>query len=1139
MTNLLNRIEKLIRTNPQNTYRHNIPMMIRNIEKYMELASNEVWEIIQDYLIGIHSLSDLCEMKTGSLGYPNVEEFIAILEYATTDIRIIRFEEEGKTLEAYVKMLMLSSDQVTVLGLSIAGTLSACRSIHALMYSKNEFTITNYFTGDSKTYKTNRAYRRVEEIHNKVCHTFLLPRLSLVQEYNEACMEADANKRSHPDKIIISRSDNIEELAGQFIAQKYNLPKTKEWANLYLSLLPKDKWYNIDVIKTDMANKDKISAMYLSALKEEEVLSIIDQAIINGTLNVFSSDRTKLDESAKFTEGMTTEDYLRENAEFLSSKIDQYLKPLYDNKTFKKYLGMTNRICLPAQARAVMAMLYILKNGYSAFLTADMGCGKTQMALSLAYLMNQEKKDNGSSKGVSVLITAPAITIPKWAGEEIPTVLGSQHTIVKVLNSTEDALNYVRDVKKGKKIPKGMIEFVLVSTDRMKLTASKFISGAIWSNRRKYWCCPDCYQPIKSPKGKDGEAGILATWKDLVESPQHPPDTNDIDQARELRILGPNGLPKSFVRRYTPLIRQISCTCQLKYSKIKDTVDNKKKHCSLARPALKSRGEDRFKSRWMIAEILQKHLRSHFSLGIFDEIQQMKASNSGRGLSFHKLLRSCKKAIFLTGTLTTGVSSSIQATLWRSEPGPLIDEGFEHTTSKELWAQKYGVLERVTYLDNNVEGNAGRTTNRRAENIQIKEKPGIAPQLVAKHLLHKAVFVELSDLGLPLVNLREEPVIVDMDEEHAQAYITFERELFDTCTKLQSDLGSKAWSVYASSLLNYAAQPTKEMCIEFLDDNGGRLAYLSPPTFPVEYLTSAERELIETVRSDIALDRGSIIYTHFTNKFKTNERIQKILSEAGIESVILDKSTTSSMGRFEWLEEQKRLRTKVLIMNASLVQVGLDLLEWPNLNFWQLNDDINAVRQAGRRAWRIGQTKECTVRYFVNKDTHQMKQFAHLMKKRISALLVEGRIERSDKIAEFGKDNESALTRDLASSLSAAELTETWKSAAEKDMNENLQLVSEEEYPKAIAQAFKVLTQETKRLCGVPDRVNPLDITRVITEAIDITPVIQKKRETYTPAPEDKITKIDLLNYKLSTTPIRIKSKSMGDVIKDQLTFDF
>ncbi|WP_269056707.1 hypothetical protein, partial [Paenibacillus tundrae] len=45
------------------------------------------------------------------------------------------------------------------------------------------------------------------------------------------------------------------------------------------------------------------------------------------------------------------------------------------------------------------------------------------------------------------------------------------------------------------------------------------------------------------------------------------------------------------------------------------------------------------------------------------------------------------------------------------------------------------------------------------------------------------------------------------------------------------------------------------------------------------------------------------------------------------------------------------------IMNASLVQVGLDLLEWPNLNFWQLNDDINAVRQAGRRAWRIGRQK--------------------------------------------------------------------------------------------------------------------------------------------------------------------------------------
>lgn len=156
------------------------------------------------------------------------------------------------------------------------------------------------------------------------------------------------------------------------------------------------------------------------------------------------------------------------------------------------------------------------------------------------------------------------------------------------------------------------------------------------------------------------------------------------------------------------------------------------------------------------------------------------------------------------------------------------------------------------------------------------------------------------------------------------------------------------------------------------------------------------------------------------------------LADEGITAEILN-TNVSSQKRFEWLEKQKELETEVLVMNMSFVQVGLDLLEWSTIIYYQLNDDINVLRQAGGHNWRIGQSKNCRIYYLVNQDTQQMAQFERLMTRRIEALLVEGRIERSSPLVQFAKENESKLARDLSYSLEATDLEKTWITAAEKD----------------------------------------------------------------------------------------------------------
>ncbi|KQN96852.1 helicase-related protein [Paenibacillus sp. Leaf72] len=1141
MEKLLLKVQELLQMSDRNSGRMNrlsIQMKMDNLTSYLKIGTEELWDKIKEYLFGAKTLEDLSQIKLGSKLIPTSEMLKDVLEFAISNIQQIHFENDGKIFKAYVKTIMLDSDEETIVGIYFTGNFTACRAIHALFYNSREIFVTHLITEKTTKYYSNFQYRRVEEIIDKVCHTFLLPRLAIVEEYKEVCMEADASNQIHPDRILMSRDGNVEELAGQFLAQKYSLPKTKDWADLYLSLIPNNNWSEIKMVHTDSAGEGhKVRAIVIKSMKEEEVLALINQGIMNGRLNVFS----ETGDPAILTEGMTTEEYLRTNGKMLATKIDQYLKPLYEGHTYSPFLGQTKRISLPAQARAVMGVLAVLQRKYSVFLIGDMGSGKTQMSLTAVFALMKKRNASGAQDGISVLIIAPSIIIPKWAGQEIPKILGDQIVHCTIINSTEDALQYVKKIKSGYRVPKGHIEFVLVSTDRMKLTANKFVLGAIWKHQRNLWCCPDCGRGLKSPKSKTND-DVMATWKDAVELPVRPPNRSELREAYLNGTMGANGLPLNYIKRYTSLIRQFECLCKSGEKSVivhKKSADSEKKErkrfCTMARPAVKDRGEDRNKPRWMIAEIFQKHLKNHFHVGLFDEIQQMKASDSGRGLAFHKLLKSCKKAMFLTGTLTNGASSSIQATLWRSDSKSLIEEGFKHNTTKELWAQKYGVIEKITYLDEESEGIIGRTTNRRSERVQVTEKPGIAPQLVARHLLHKSVFVELADLGLPLVRLKEEPIIVPLDEEHDAAYQLFHNRLYNACKEFQQELKSKAWAKFNPATLNYAAQPQLENVVEFVDENGTILHTVKAETFPEDYLTSTERRLIDDVKNELKDNRGCIIFTHYTGIFRTNQRIQKILREKGIESEILDVNTTSSVGRFEWLEKHREKGTKVLIMSASLVQVGLDLLEWPTLMFWQMNDNIDVLRQASRRAWRIGQSLECRVRYYVSEKTQQMAQFQRLMRRRIQALLVEGRIERSDNLAQYANDDSSNLTRDLAGSFSATELTETWKTAAEKDMDANLKIVNEEDYENAIKEAFVRLTAETKRLCGVTDLVQ-FDGNLVTTEVVplDTTEIVQSGPLS------ESVGELDLFSFNLTVNTIKTKLRGSSELlIQEQIAFDF
>src|SRR5699024_79703 len=170
-----------------------------------------------------------------------------------------------------------------------------------------------------------------------------------------------------------------------------------------------------------------------------------------------------------------------------------------------------------------------------------------------------------------------------------------------------------------------------------------------------------------------------------------------------------------------------------------------------------------------------------------------------------------------------------------------------------------------------------------------------------------------------MITLEEKPVIVELDEEHQDEYERFESSLQEKGSTLQWEIGQSAWSHYVPALQNYIDQPSFPQKIENSKKDGeilatdentlfdkeynnqkekkkiikhkkeGELLPTDKKTpFETEYETQKEKKLVELVQERLEENRGIVIYTSYTSKYKTNQHLQKLLQRYGINPVILN-----------------------------------------------------------------------------------------------------------------------------------------------------------------------------------------------------------------------------------------------------------
>src|SRR5262244_453016 len=430
-----------------------------------------------------------------------------------------------------------------------------------------------------------------------------------------------------------------------------------------------------------------------------------------------------------------------------------------------------------------------------------------------------------------------------------------------------------------------------------------------------------------------------------------------------------------------------------------EALNRKKQKCKECREPLWE-ADPRGPRRFPLATYLKNKYPGHFDLLISDECHEYKGAATAQGIALDHLGKAARQILALTGTLLGGYSSNLFYLFFRVSPD--IRKDFKFRDIKK-WMELYGVLEKITYVSN---GDEGRASLKKAQEVRWHERPGISPELIPE-LLPRAIFLKLSDLNIALPPYREIAHSIDMEPEQREAYRSFQEDLLIELRTALNQGSKRLLGVYLQDLLGYSDSPWVQETIK--DKESGRILAESAP-LEEDTLYPKEKELLRICTEAKADKRKTVIYCIHTETRDITERLQKILGEAGLEAEVLKAAKVKAGDRENWINSFKG---NVLITHPRNVQTGLDLIEFPEVVWYQQDYSVYTLRQASRRSWRIGQKEPVSVHHLYYKGTIQEKAITLNVKKLRAALLTEGELIEGKLVEEVEEDGLVALAKTI------------------------------------------------------------------------------------------------------------------------------
>jgi SNF2 family DNA or RNA helicase len=406
--------------------------------------------------------------------------------------------------------------------------------------------------------------------------------------------------------------------------------------------------------------------------------------------------------------------------------------------------------------------------------------------------------------------------------------------------------------------------------------------------------------------------------------------------------------------------------------------------------------------RFPLATYLKNKYPRHFDALVTDEVHEYKGAATAQGIALDHLGKAARKILALTGTLLGGYSSNLFYLLFRISPD--IRKDFKFRDIKR-WMELYGVLEKITYVSNQDEG---RASLKKAQEVRWHERPGISPALIPE-LLPRAIFLKLSDLNIALPPYSEIAHSIDMEKDQKEAYRSFQEELLTELRTALNQGSKRLLGVYLQALLGYSDSPWVQETIK--DKESGRVLAESNP-LAQNILYPKEKELLRICTEAKRDGRKTVVYCVHTETRDITERLKKVLGDAGLQAQVLKATKVKAGEREEWLNS---FRGDVLITHPKNTGTGLDLIQFPDVVWYQQDYSVYTLRQASRRSWRIGQKEPVNVHHLYYKGTIQEKAITLNVKKLRAALLTEGELIEGKLVAEVEEDGLITLAKTIIS----------------------------------------------------------------------------------------------------------------------------
>jgi hypothetical protein len=674
--------------------------------------------------------------------------------------------------------------------------------------------------------------------------------------------------------------------------------------------------------------------------------------------------------------------YMLSYGSLLGKQAERALNPLHVPGRDALVVLELLREPFEAQAHLIEATRKALDRQKALLLVGEMGTGKTIMSLAAVHA-------HARSRPYRALVFCPGQLVHKWEREIKETIPGAE--VIQV-DSWKTLLRLDRSKKPNHP------EWYIITRDRAKL-------GAKWQ--------PAYYRP------KHGTNGFLRCPGCGLRL---------VDDERVPLTLGE---PAKDGKPGTGLWKR-RAKCQWVLTNDRGQNDPEREHGGRLTEGCGSTLWQMNGEVWRYepALYIKRHLRHFFDYLVLDEVHEEKGSDTAQGHAAGALAACCRKVIALTGTLIGGYAEHVRPLLFRLAPASLVKEGLGWS-NVTAFNERYGRIETRITERSGVQGEDNRMS--RGSKTTVKSvRPGIMPVLFGKHLIDKAVFLSLSEVADNLPPLDEECIPVRMDAELARAYTEeVERPLVEAIKEMMKRRDRRLLGAMLQTLLAYPDYPFGWEPVGYWQE-GDFITVASPPDLPEGVIRPKERALIDLVRAEKAQGKKVWIYVVYTDKHDVEGRLERILKEAGFRVTVL-RASVALARREEWIA-QHAPQLDVVVSHPKLVETGLDLFDkggrhnFPTICFYETGYNLFTLRQASRRAWRIGQKEACRIVYLYYDGTMQSRAMALMGKKLTAAQALEGCFSSEGLVALAGEDAnfEIALARSLVERMDEGDARRAW-----------------------------------------------------------------------------------------------------------------